>query len=132
MKMRPFAALTAVTAIAVLASLSACSSARMTQEMQEQQRNMSSENDAWQSDVERWKSENTALRSEVSGRTVGSDSALAKHFMNLEEHEQKLAGFDQSFQTHRTKVAEESAAADKDRIAAHAGLLAEHSKLKIE
>jgi hypothetical protein len=132
MKMRPLAALAMGIAIVAWGSFSSCSSTQMSQEMRQQERNMASENAAWQADVDRWKNENTALTSQVASKPVGSDSALAKHFTNLTEHTQRLASFEQDFQTHRGKVQEEAAMPEKDRITALAALWAEHSKLKIE
>mgnify|MGYP003579519214 CR=1 FL=1 len=132
MRMRPLIVLAMAGAIVAWGSFSGCSSERMSQEMQHQEQSMSNENDAWQTDIQRWKSENFALLSEVGARPVGSDSSLAKHYTNLTEHAQKLADFEKEFQSHQSKIQEEASMPEKNRITAHAGLLAEHSKLKIE
>ena len=124
-------AMAALLAWAAL-GLTGCKPAQsMTDEMRNQEVIMTSEANDWQASVSAWRSQHEEMIAGYDVLQEGRDSAVAHdRIEEINEHAENVSVFQASLEEHQAALAVESKRSENDRVPAHAGLWAEHQRLK--
>lgn len=112
--------------------LTGCGEQKMSQEMKEQETEMTEESRRWADDVTQWSGMHQEMHAwHASHPAPPADTTrIREHEAKLATHEQDVANFSRDLEQHRARLQEESSFPEKERIASHAGVWANHLKLK--
>jgi len=127
-------ALAGALVLAVVMGAAGCSQEKMSAEMKQQQEEMVREHTDWKSELDAWQTVHAQMHEwhAANPSPANADTAeLNAHVNKLLKHEEDIANFVHDLEAHEARMQEEKAKPEKDQIAGHAAIWAEHMKLKL-
>jgi hypothetical protein len=105
------------------------------EQIQQQRADMKQQHEQWSAELGRWESEHAAMKRwhaehPMPSSDTGKLRALRDHVTKLARHEEEVASFRKDLAALESRMEQGAGGRERDQVAAHAAVWAQHVKLK--